>query len=260
MALTSFLTNIADKLRSYLGGDKITARSFADKIDDVFEVGAKSEYDSFWDEYQRPLLNPLTECQQLFSGRGWNDKNFRPKNDIVATGNASSMFLMNAVTDLKGILEDCGVVLDTSQATSTQMLFMSSTWLTALPEINASNSTSIGHMFSYCSNLKTVDKFVFGEKNLTGGSVPSFTGTSPFISCSALEHIIFDGTLACNGIDLHWSTKLDKESLLSLISVLKDYSADTSETKWVCTIGTENLAKLTDGEKAVATQKGWTLA
>ncbi len=45
MTLTSFLTGIADKLRLYLGGGKIPAQSFVDKIDTVFEAGQSSMVD-----------------------------------------------------------------------------------------------------------------------------------------------------------------------------------------------------------------------
>jgi uncharacterized protein YndB with AHSA1/START domain len=45
---------------------------------------------------------------------------------------------------------------------------------------------------------------------------------------------------------------------MNIIGCLSDYSG--SGTTHTCTIGTANLAKLTDAEKAIATEKGWTLA
>jgi hypothetical protein len=44
---------------------------------------------------------------------------------------------------------------------------------------------------------------------------------------------------------------------MSIIYALKDYSG-TSTSKTV-TLGTTNLNKLTEAEKAIATQKGWSL-
>ena len=46
---------------------------------------------------------------------------------------------------------------------------------------------------------------------------------------------------------------------MSIINCLKDYSTDTSGTSHTVTLGTTNLAKLTDEQKAIATEKGWSL-
>jgi hypothetical protein len=45
---------------------------------------------------------------------------------------------------------------------------------------------------------------------------------------------------------------------MNVINILKDYSG--SGTTYTLTLGSTNLAKLTDAEKAIATEKGWTLA
>ena len=71
---------------------------------------------------------------------------------------------------------------------------------------------------------------------------------------------IIGGTININGFDFHWSTKLSHDSLMSIINALQDKTTDTSGTSWVVTLGTENLAKLSDSQKAIATQKGWSLA
>ena len=81
--------------------------------------------------------------------------------------------------------------------------------------------------------------------------------TSSFSGCTALTRLILAGTLATNGLDLHWSTLLDRESLLSVLNVLQDKTSVGGT--WTVTLGSENLAKLTNAEKAIATQKGWTL-
>lgn len=83
---------------------------------------------------------------------------------------------------------------------------------------------------------------------------------APFTDCYALENLTIEGTIGQNNFDVSSSTKLSHDSLMSIITALKDYSTDTSGTQWVVTLGTANLNKLTDAEKAMATQKGWTLA
>lgn len=48
--------------------------------------------------------------------------------------------------------------------------------------------------------------------------------------------------------------------LLKVLDALYDYAAEGSTNTYTLTLGTTNLAKLTDEEKAIATNKGWTLA
>lgn len=74
---------------------------------------------------------------------------------------------------------------------------------------------------------------------------------------SSLENIKITGTIG-DDIDFGSCTKLTQGSLISIMNALKDYSA--LGTTCTLTLGATNLAKLTDEEKALATQKGWTLA
>ena len=82
----------------------------------------------------------------------------------------------------------------------------------------------------------------------------------PFSYCQKFVGIIFteDSVIAGSGIDVSLSERLTHESLMSMINALKDFSG--SGTTHTITFGTVNLAKLTDSEKAIAIQKGWTLA
>lgn len=73
-----------------------------------------------------------------------------------------------------------------------------------------------------------------------------------------LEEIRIEGEIGQNGLSFLQSTKLTHDSLMSIINALQDKTS--AGGTWVLTIGTANLAKLTDAEKAIATQKGWTLA
>lgn len=103
------------------------------------------------------------------------------------------------------------------------------------------------NVFGGCTNLKTIKKLIVAE-NVTFGTW--FTG------CAALENITFDGVIG-NNIDFSASPLLTHDSLINIIEHLKDYSSGTAHT---LTIGTNNIQKLTNTEKAVATNKGWTLA
>lgn len=75
-----------------------------------------------------------------------------------------------------------------------------------------------------------------------------------FSGCRSLEQINMININA--NLDISASTKFTREALLEIIGNLK---AQTSGTKRL-TMGSTNLAKLTDEDKAIATNKGWTLA
>ena len=61
-------------------------------------------------------------------------------------------------------------------------------------------------------------------------------------------------------LDISHLTHLDHSSLLLIINGLYDYvSAGISGTRYI-KLGATNLAKLSDEEKAIATNKGWTIA
>ena len=79
---------------------------------------------------------------------------------------------------------------------------------------------------------------------------------SAFAAATKLEELNFEGVIGQSGLDVSPCTNLPHDSLMSIINALQTKTSGT----WTVTLGTSNLAKLTDAEKAIATQKGWTLA
>lgn len=212
-------------------------------FDDVYEAGKKAEYDEFWDSFKN-----IWQTQYLFAGSAWNDTTFKPKYDlIVGAYNCSGMFQLNQVSNIKSRLLECGVKLDLSKCVNFLNGF-SNAATTELPEIDLSNCDTISGTFGNMPNLTSIDKVTFKDG-------VSFSNT--FRNTSNLEHISIGGTIGQNGFDIHWSTKLTHDSLMSIIDNLKDYSTDTSGTEWVVTVGSENKAKLTDDELDIAQNKGW---
>lgn len=55
--------------------------------------------------------------------------------------------------------------------------------------------------------------------------------------------------------DIHYSTLLDREALLVILNNLSTVTSTRT-----LTMGSTLLAKLTDEDKTIATNKGWTLA
>ena len=208
-----------------------------------YDDGAKSEYDRFWDAFQD--YGNRRDYDQAFIM--WNDEAFKPKYDIIITGYGAGPFRKSKITDLKGILEQQGVRFDTSKSVTLLQMFQDSS-VTHIPEINATTSTNNNYLFPI-NSLLTIDKFIVAETT---------TYSSNTFMCENLESVIFEGVIGQNGLSLSQCTKLSHESLMSVINCLKDYSG--SGSTYTCTLGTTNLAKLTDTEKAIATEKGWTLA
>ena len=96
-----------------------------------------------------------------------------------------------------------------------------------------------------------------------GKSYESYTGNGThavFQQCSSLQHLEGNLMLKTTGtLDISHLTQLDHSSLLVIINGLYDYvSAGSSGTRYI-KLGATNLAKLSDEDKAIATNKGWTI-
>ena len=76
---------------------------------------------------------------------------------------------------------------------------------------------------------------------------------SMFSNCSNLESIHMHGMKV--SFDIHASTKFTREALVEILNNLA--TVTTSKTLYM---GSTNLAKLTDADKAIATGKGWRLS
>lgn len=152
--------------------------------------------------------------------------------------------------------------LDTSLCTSFESFYRSNSYATTLnlTKWNTSNVTNMGDMFIYCSNLTSLDLSNWDTSNVTDMSYI-------FDSCSKLTSIIGNHTLEevesgkivvfkgikCD-LSINLSTRLDRKSLLAIIKGLANVTS--SQT---LTMGSTLLAKLTDDDKKIATDKGWTL-
>lgn len=103
------------------------------------------------------------------------------------------------------------------------------------------------YMFRNCQSLETLPLiwcYSTYKYNLTG----MFEGCTNLVNFGGFSGVKVQ-------FDLSPCTKLSHESLLNVINNLENVTSSTT-----LTLGTTNLAKLTDEEKAIATGKGWTLA
>ena len=192
--------------------DKVIVNNNVPHYDDGFVDGKQAEYNAFWDIYQPSKGEPMSQTH-AFSGIGWNDNNFKPKYDICFLGHNIQSFCNTRITDLKGILEGLGRVLDTSEVTNAQNMFADNTMMTRIPVIDFSKANYINYSFCACGKLISVDKI-----KLKKDGSQAMGGVLQY--CDSLETVVFEGTIGQSGLNLQRSTKLSKASIESIIEHL----------------------------------------
>ena len=133
---------------------------------------------------------------------------------------------------------------DTENVTNMGSMFSYCDNITTIPQLNTSKVTAIDGIFYNCASLTTIpDLDVSNVKYATN----SFNG------CMNLKSILMTGMKVKFNISA--STQFEESDLVTILNNLA-----TVTTTQTLTMGATNLAKLTDEEKAIATNKGWTLA
>lgn len=142
----------------------------------------------------------------------------------------------------------------------------------SLTSINIPNSvTSIGnYAFYVCSNLTSITipnsvpsigKATFSScTSLTNIIIPNSVtrvGEGAFQYCSSLTNVTLGNGFNANNLNLSASTKYTAETIVSWFNALTDR---TGQTAYKLIIGATNLAKLTEQDILIATNKNWTLA
>lgn len=152
-------------------------------------------------------------------------------------------------TNLNAAFGSCELLeklnIDCSNVLTMYATFWSCKNLIELNLNNTSNVTNFLMSFAYCNNLKQINGIDFS----------SAKGDCNFTACYNLEKIQLTGKISFNRLVLSDSTKLTHETLLSIL-----YALENTENSKKLILGKINLEKLTDNEKAIATEKNWTLS
>lgn len=233
--------------------------------------GDDSYYDTFWDAYQKGGLR--TDYSSAFMGECWTDDAFKPKYNIKPTSCANA-FQNCAVSNIKNALESNSVTLDTSGAGAFLNTFQGAK-TKELPIIDCSKASQFGNMFNSAAYIESIElvnvkatvsnwnntfRMCYALKSIKtlNFSAGGFNAQT-FQLCSALETLEIVGVIAHNNLVLSGSPLLTRESLLNILDVLADKTADTSGTVWKITLGSDNIAKLTEEELQIAYRKGWSV-
>lgn len=238
--------------------EDIVVEAVGGDTDAAFEAGRKAEYDAFWDVF---LREDATDYSYRFAGAGWTDSTFNPTADIIPPyGSANNLFSNSRITDVEAALERSNVTLDLSRSYRLDYLFGYCRETVCIPEIViGGDCTNITSMFNSCSTLRTIRKLTFPDK--------TFNTSNIFYNCSALEEITIGGTIACDGLDLHWSTNLNKASITSFINALSTttsgFTITFSETAvnnaFETSSGAADGSASAEWNALVATKSNWTI-
>lgn len=166
---------------------------------------------------------------------------------LLDTSNVTMMSSMfNSCFSLTSIPQ-----LDTSKVKFMDSMLYNCKSLTSIPQLNTSKVETMARMFVGCTSLTSIPK-------LDATSLTSADNMFGYSYLPPLDKFTTFGGLTNLKIDLDLSTcpNLTKESLLNVFNE----AADVTASPKTMTLGSTNLNKLTAEEKAIATNKGWTLA
>lgn len=139
--------------------------------------------------------------------------------------------------------------LDLSKGTDFDQAWVDCSSLTEFPALNLSSGTNFRYAWGSCTSLTTI-----GQLDLSSGT----NFYSAWAGCSNLTNLGGFGEIK-ESISLYNSSKLTVDSIMNVINQAADLNS-LGITGKTMNFGGDNLNKLTDEQKAVATNKGWTLA
>lgn len=185
----------------------------------------------------------------------------------------SDVFDFSQKTDFYRCWEGCSNLTSFPQLDLHNGTYFHSAWygcrsLTSFPQLDLSNGSSFYSAWGFCSSLKEFPALDLHNGNSFGTAWGYCTSLTTFPAldlhngtyfggawqnCTSLTTLGGFGAISAD-IDLSASTLLTAESIMNVINQAATVTGNTMK------FGSDNLAKLTDEQKAVATSKGWTLA
>lgn len=229
----------------------------------------------------------FTKCSNLKTVSNFNTSNATSlKYCFNECGSLISVNDLNVpvATDLSYTFNNCKSLVSSPKflncvATKFEHCFDGCSKLENVELFNTENATSFYYMFNNCSKLKTIPNFStskvsnFGyclNQTVSLESLPlidmsSATNITGFFGYTTMQKLTQLGGF--KNLKISWTNNalnvcpnLTKESVMNVINNLYDFrgNGDNTTTKSL-KLGVTNMAKLTDEDKAIATNKGWTL-
>ena len=156
------------------------------------------------------------------------------------------------VVDMSYMFNNCSnlatiPLLDTSKVTNMIYMFYGCSKLTTIPHLDTSNVLNMNNMFYNCSNLTTIPELDAQKLAYSSSLEAIFTG------CTKLTSIGLYGFRY--SVDIS-STALGHDAIVAFLNQAGTAYNSSQKIK----MSSAKLALLSDEEKAIATNKGWTLA
>ena len=213
-------------------------------IDDLIKYSDTSSVIDMWAMFFG--CNNLTTIPQLDTSNVTNMREmFRNCSRLISIPQLDT----SKVTNMENMFDNCNNLttipqLDTSNVTDMSYMFYQCNKLTNIPQLDTSKVTDMDNMFTVCNNLTTIPK-------LDASKATSFSS-------------IFDGCIMLTSIGLYGfkrSIKITDTALGhdAIVAFLNQAGTAYNSSQKI-TMGSAKLALLSDEEKAIATNKGWTLA
>ena len=168
------------------------------------------------------------------------------------------------VIDMYGMFESCSSLtsipqMDTSNVTTIERMFYGCSSLTSIPQFDTSNVTSMNNMFTGCTALTSIPKLNCGNIQRSKWDIAGITTMSNLTDLGGFEDLGKVSGLSKPSYFLTYCPNLTKESVMNVINNLYD-RASAGYSVVTLPFNIKSLALLSDEEKAIATNKGWTLA
>ena len=240
--------NITDKALT-LSSNNVT---IAENQEKVYDKGYSDAESNFPLEMWKILTSSgnRTNYIRAFASTSF-PKGFAFPEPIKPTSYSSHMFYDYYGAELPLNIDLSGVRLTGTWENSAAMnIFSYARSITTIYDMGLPAPVEYRNSFQYCYKLTTIEKIRVAKETKF---------YDPFLGSTNLANVTFEGEIGQN-LSLGGCTKLTHKSLMNIIGCLYDFVSNGETTTRTLTIGSENLLKLTDEEKAIATQKGWTLA
>ena len=243
--------------------DKLT--TIAENEQKVYDAGAKSEHDKFWDAFQENGKRVSYSGVFVEAIRYWSKESFKPKYNIAPKGAVDSMFFIRDNTyvptvypkiEMDKLEDELGIKFDFSNATNFSFAFADGGFWRTLNVIDISKATTTSYAF-YGGFTNGTGGYRLAKINELIVSENTPFDSSTFGYQNELTHLIVSGTIANNGFNVQHSP-LDYASLVSIKNALADKSQDTSGTQWIITLG-NCKSKYTEADLDEISAKGWTV-
>ena len=292
--LSDFLTDVANSIRTKTGTtEQINAQDFSDKILSIpntlkklLDATKSARY--LFDKYSGTSVDGLIQPNDTENVTSMDSM-------FYGCSNLTEIPLLNTsnVTNMNNLFFECSKLtsipqLDTSKVTDMANMFYNCHELTTIPQLNTGNVTTMFYMFYGCYNLTSIPLLdtnkvenmigmFYGCLSLT--TIPqldtsNISNTSRmFAGCRVLTTVpaldvsnvtetfnMFEGCTNLKSIlmtniganlDISASTQFERTDLVTILNNLKTVTSATT-----LTMGATNLAKLTEEDKAIATNKG----